>query len=67
MENLQTKKYQIIDGRPKSHFNSINPILGVPNNIPNSINIQHNEIFDRSTHSLKKIEDLKKCIFLNII
>ncbi|RNA43101.1 3-mercaptopyruvate sulfurtransferase-like, partial [Brachionus plicatilis] len=60
IENIKTKKYQVIDGRPKSHFNSINPVLGLPNNIPNSINVQHNEIFDRSTHCLKSNEDLKK-------
>lgn len=59
--NLETKKEKIIDARSKEDFNKINPVLGVPNNIPNSVNIPYSELFDPNTGTIKNLDQLMNC------
>jgi 3-mercaptopyruvate sulfurtransferase SseA len=56
--NIATKKEILIDARPSAEFNKAN--------IPNSINVPYDELFDPETETIRNKENLIKCD-LNLI
>ncbi|CAF0930483.1 unnamed protein product, partial [Brachionus calyciflorus] len=60
IQNITSKKEQVVDARPREDFNKINPVIGLPNNIPNSVNLPYSELFDSSTGLIKNDQQLKE-------
>lgn len=61
LSNINSKKELLIDARPREDFDKINPVIGLPNNIPNSKNVPYSELFDSSTGNIKTNDQLKLC------
>jgi thiosulfate/3-mercaptopyruvate sulfurtransferase len=63
LDNLQTRKEQVIDARPRPRFEGavVEPWLGRRSgHIPNSRNVPYAELFDAATGAMKPLDELRQ-------